>query len=313
MKSGSSLDVMCVGEPMVEFSEQGSGSERLGYGGDVMNVAVAVSRLGGRSGIASRIGDDHLGEGLIEFLAREAICLKNTTVEKNGKTGSYSIHQTEQGHTFSYQRDQSSASKWGSTEAEALDLNSAAIVHFSGITQAISESCARGCDVMLARACEAKSTVSYDPNYRPQLWSLEAARAGLDRVLAFGPILLPGLDDARLLTRLADPEDIVRYFIERGASLVALTAGADGVYLGDGSGVTRVPGLKSACVDASGAGDCFDGGFLVRLAKGDTPIQAAEFANKAAAMSVTKQGAAVSIPTLGDLNEQTYVSAITGA
>ncbi len=113
---------------------------------------------------------------------------------------------------------------------------------------------------MLARASDAGKSISYDPNYRAQLWSIEAARDGLARVLKNNPILLPGLDDARLLTDLDSPEEIVRYFIANGASLVALTAGADGVYLGEGADITRITGVRSECIDASGAGDCFDGG-----------------------------------------------------
>lgn len=301
MNAQPMLDVLTVGEPMAEFSHGGSDTYCLGYGGDVLNVAVAVSRLGGQSGIACRLGNDYFGEKILRFLNDEKVNVASVQIDDGGYTGSYFIHHTENGHAFHYQRNKSAASHWGPSDAGALAIDHVSIVHFSGISQAISVSSNAGCDTLLAKAEAAGKTIAYDPNFRPQLWSLDTARDGLEKVLKYKPVLLPGLDDARQLTGLDDPEEIARTFIAKGASVVALTAGDHGVYVGDTSGVTRIPGIPAHCVDASGAGDCFDGAFLVRIAKGDSPVKAAQFGNIAAAMSVAKHGAAISVPTLAAL------------
>lgn len=299
--SRPTLDVLTVGEPMAEYTSGNGDDLKLAVGGDVLNVAVAVSRLGGRAGIACRLGADDPGRHVLQFLKDERVQLEAVSVDDQGFTGSYSIRYDSSGHAFSYQRAGSAASHWGVADAEALDMNKATFVHFSGITQAISESSEAGCDVLLERATAASTGISYDPNYRPQLWSVDKARGALHKVLRYQPVLLPGLEDARLLTGLENAHEIVRYFVENGAALVAMTAGADGVYLAEGPEVAHIPGVPSNCVDASGAGDCFDGAFLSQIAKGRDPKTAAIFANTAASISVTRHGAAASIPTVSDL------------
>ncbi|MEO1612160.1 MAG: PfkB family carbohydrate kinase, partial [Pseudomonadota bacterium] len=82
-----------------------------------------------------------------------------------------------------------------------------------------------------------------------------------------------------------------------GAKIVALTIGAEGALLGDASGVSAIAPPQARAVDASGAGDCFDGAFLARLLAGDSPKAAADYAVTAAALSVEGYGAVAPIPT----------------
>ena len=109
-------------------------------------------------------------------------------------------------------------------------------------------------------------------------------------------IALPGMDDARLLTGLEDPDAIIDWFLARGVSTVALTLGAEGVVLATDGYRTRFAGHKVAAVDATAAGDTFDGVFLAALAAGTDPLSAAERANAAAALSTTGYGGVAPIP-----------------
>jgi len=80
-----------------------------------------------------------------------------------------------------------------------------------------------------------------------------------------------------------------------------LTLGEDGALIGDAAGMTRVAAPSVKAVDASGAGDCFDGSFLARILAGDTPVQAAEYAVSAAALSVQGFGAIAPIPSADEV------------
>jgi hypothetical protein len=130
----------------------------------------------------------------------------------------------------------------------------------------------------IARA--AGRQVSFDPNLRLALWPLEQARSVITQALGLADIALPGLDDARQITGLDTPEDIVRAFHKMGPDIVALTLGEDGALLGHAGTITHIPGVRVTAVDATGAGDCFDGAFLTRLSKGDTPEAACHYAGR---------------------------------
>jgi 2-dehydro-3-deoxygluconokinase len=79
--------------------------------------------------------------------------------------------------------------------------------------------------------------------------------------------------------------------------VVFLKLGADGVLVSDGKRRERLPGMKVKAVDATGAGDCFCGATLARLAAGDSIWEAARYANAAAALATTGYGAVDPLPT----------------
>ena len=110
-------------------------------------------------------------------------------------------------------------------------------------------------------------------------------------------IALPSLDDSIILTGLHEPDAIVDFYLRLGPSIVALKMGADGALVATAQERRRLPGHTVEAVDATGAGDTFDGAFLTRLLAGDSPFDAARYANAAAALSTTGYGAVAPIPT----------------
>ena len=109
-------------------------------------------------------------------------------------------------------------------------------------------------------------------------------------------IVLPGLDDAEQLTGLADPDAIVDFYLGLGAPVVALTLGSKGTLVADGDRRERIEAWPVDAVDATGAGDTFDGAFLASIAAGNTPFEAARYANAAAALSTLGYGAVAPMP-----------------
>jgi len=110
------------------------------------------------------------------------------------------------------------------------------------------------------------------------------------------------VDEVEALTGLAAPADIVRWSHDQGARQVALKLGARGSLVSTGGGAAEaVPPLLVQPVDATGAGDCYAGSMLARLAAGDTLATAARAANVAAALSTQSYGAVAPLPRWADV------------
>ena len=131
-------------------------------------------------------------------------------------------------------------------------------------------------------ARDAKRLVSYDPNLRLKLWPLRRARAIIHEAMRSCDIALPGLDDALALTGLSDPDAIVDFYLRLGARVVVLKLGKAGALAATAKARERIAPHPVKAVDATGAGDCFDGAFLAEYVRAADPFAAARFANAAA-------------------------------
>jgi 2-dehydro-3-deoxygluconokinase len=289
-------EILCLGEPLVEFNHVGGVEWRQGFGGDVSNVAVAAARQGAHAGMASRVGDDDFGRMLREMWAKEGVDTAAVAVEADAPTGLYFVRHGPEGHGFAYRRAGSAASRMTPATVPMEAIAEADVLHLSGITQAISESARAAARAAMEAARAAGTRISYDTNLRLGLWPLEEARPAILDALALADIVLPGRDDAAALLGLSDPQKIVDDIRSRGPAIVALTLGKDGVLVATEAGTTHVPGMAVDAVDATGAGDCFDGAFLARLAAGDATVEAARYAAAAASLSTTGHGAVAPIP-----------------
>jgi 2-dehydro-3-deoxygluconokinase len=112
---------------------------------------------------------------------------------------------------------------------------------------------------------------------------------------------LPSLDEAKALSGQDEIEAIIDWCHALGAPVVALKCGAEGVVASDGRRRERIPGHVVQSVDATGAGDCFDGAFAARVFAGDNPFVAARYANAAAAIATTGYGAVAPLPRDADV------------
>lgn len=304
MTNQPQLDLLCLGEPMVEFNAQQDGRWIYGFGGDVSNVAIAAARQNAKVGLLTRLGADSFGDDLLKFWIGEGIKTDYVERDADAPTGVYFVRHNADGHSFEYRRAGSAASQMEPETISQSTISSARCLHYSGISQAISLPALAACEAAVDAARECGCLVSYDPNLRLGLWSLEDARKAVNHAAARCDLFLPGLDDARQLTSLKEPEDIVSYYLDLGAGLVALTLGAEGALIGGSSGLIAIPPCKAELVDASGAGDCFDGAFLARILAGDAAEVAANYAVKASAISVEGYGAIAPIPTCSEVYER---------
>ncbi|MFV2051732.1 sugar kinase [Aliiroseovarius sp. YM-037] len=291
------LDLLCIGEPLFEFSHVGDGNWREGFGGDVSNVAIAAARQGAKTALLSRLGADSFGDRFRALWSREDVDHTYVETDPAAPTGLYFITQKDGDHVFDYRRAGSAASKLSDKNLPRDALAQARIVHQSGISQAISPSARDAGFAAIEAVKDAGRLVSYDPNLRLKLWPLDQAGEVIHAAMARADIALPGLDDAQTLTGLSDPKDIVAFYRDLGPDIVALTMGRDGALVSYSDQLIRIPAMPAKAVDATGAGDCFDGSFLARLALGDEVDAAARYAVAAASLSVKGYGAVAPLPT----------------
>jgi 2-dehydro-3-deoxygluconokinase len=290
------LDIVCLGEPLVEFNEQADGSYLKGFGGDVSNCAITAARLGAKTGLVTRLGTDSFGSAILAMLRDEGIDTSQIARDDDAPTGIYFVTHDASGHHFEYRRSGSAASLLDASAIPGDYIRDAQLLHVSGISQAISSAAAHGVQHAVELARDAGRLVSYDTNLRLKLWSLKQARSVMHATIASCDILLPGLDDAIALTGKQNPDAIVDYYLDLGPAVVALTLGDAGALVATSDERHRVPAIPADVVDATGAGDAFDGAFLTEyLASGDV-LRAATFANAACALAVQGYGATAANP-----------------
>lgn len=310
MNDGKTWDLATLGEALVEFNQTRPGEPQYlqGFGGDTSNAAIAAARAGARAAYLTRVGQDTFGDALLALWQREGV--DTVAVERDARqpTGVYFVTHGAQGHQFSYLRAGSAASQmapaWVREGVPLQVLQGCRILHASGISLAISPlACDAAFEAMaLARAAGAR--IAFDPNLRLKLWPLERARACIAHAVSLCDLFLPSLEDMTALTGLAEPEAIVDWGHARGAAQVVLKLGAEGAIASTRGGPReRIAGRTATLVDATGAGDCFDGNLLARLALGDGLAEAARYANAAAALAVQGYGAVAPLPRAAEVRE----------
>jgi 2-dehydro-3-deoxygluconokinase len=289
------IDVLSIGEPLIEFNQTRPGKPQYlqGFGGDSSNMAIAAARQGARVAYFTRLGDDEFGRWFLALWREEQVDVRQVAIDPATHTGVYFVSHGPQGHVFSYLRAGSAASRMAPGDLPLELVHSARFVHASGISMAISQS---ACDAVL-EAFKAAQTVSFDSNLRLRLWPLERAREMIGRAAALADYFFPSAEDAEQLSGFKQPDALVDWAHGLGAKNVFLKLGKDGVIVSDGKTRTRIAGHKVKAVDGTGAGDCFCGATLARLAKGDSLVEAARYGNAAAALKTTGYGAVAPIPT----------------
>ena len=288
-----------MGEPLIEFNRPKEGDGRTwlqGFGGDSQNVAIAATRQGARSGYVTSLGQDWMGDAFLDLWKAEGLDASRVTRHPTAPTGVSFVTHSAAGHKFDYLRKNSAASLMTPETLPADYIAGARLFHLSAIGQAISESARAAGDAAIAIARKGGARVSYDTNLRLRLWDLDTARTKINETVALCDILLPSLDDSQQLTGLQDADAIADFYLALGAPLVALKMGAEGSLIATRDSRHRLAPHKVSAVDATGAGDTFDGAFLSRLLEGDDPVAAGRYANVAAALSTTGYGAVTPIP-----------------
>lgn len=292
-------DIVCLGEPLVEFVRaehaQVGVHYRPGFGGDVSNAAIAAARQGARVGYLTALGRDVFGDSVVRLWSDEGVDASRVA-RRDAPTGIYFVDPDPAGRRFTYFRAGSAASRYRPEDLPAGYVESARTLHLSAITQAISADMRAASVAAMQAARGAGTLVSYDTNLRLALWPLEQARETIEAALSMADMAFPSDDEAAQLWGLDDPDAVLDRVLALGPRIVALKRGERGAVVATPDRREVIPPAPSTPVDSTGAGDSFAGAFLAEyLAAGD-PFAAGRYAARVAAATVSGYGAVAPIP-----------------
>jgi 2-dehydro-3-deoxygluconokinase len=286
------LDLVSIGEVLMEFTRVDPSTYRSHWAGDVANTAFYASRLGLRVGLVTSFGNDLFTHRIQRELAHEGIDLSMTAVRGERRNGLYFIEPVSTAESrFHYWRHESAATAmFEGAEIDTLYAycSSSKYVLISGITLAI----VADVDPLVRLLRQLKSTstaVVFDPNYRSALWPSTAQfKRTAERILTSVDIFLPSAMDLEALWP-ADPEGGCR---SCGAALSVIKRGSHGSILLEGKERTAIPPYGvSHVVDPTGAGDAFNAGFIAGLRRRSSAEEAVQLASRLGAHVVSVVGA----------------------
>lgn len=268
--------------------------------GDSFNILVAAKRLGTSSGYITKLGKDPFESYFRGSFESEGVDTRHVLSSEIG--GFNAVHfvtvNPDGDREFVYYRKGSAPSTILPEDLCENYISTAKIMHCSGIAQAISPSSRR----TVLRAAEiAKQNdvlVSYDPNYRHQLWSPCEAKEAMEEIMPYVDVFLPSVPaDSLPLFKTDDPNEIMSEAGKRGVETTVVTMGEYGAALCEGGEIIYLDPLPSGnVVDTTGAGDSFKGGFLHGLIEGLTYKDSAMIGNIAAGVTITGRGALGAMP-----------------
>jgi 2-dehydro-3-deoxygluconokinase len=242
----------------------------LDIGGAEANLSIGLSRLGHSARFISRVGDDPFGHRMRATLDREGVNTAYLATDTGAQTGVFFREWLPDGaRRVYYYRAGSAASRMVPEDLRPEAFAGARIVHLTGITPALSASCAASVAKAIDLARDAGALVSFDPNYRPRLWDVAGARAALRPLLERTDILLMGHEDAQAVLGEGDDEALLERGAALGARVVVLKLAERGALaLADGRRYAAPAHPVARVVDPVGAGDGFDAGFLAGWLRG---------------------------------------------
>ncbi len=298
------MDVLCVGllaadilvKPVdrVDFDGNTKRADEIDLknGGDCLNVALALRRLGASVGFAGLIGDDQLGEYLQTVISAAGIDARGLRRTKKGRTSSCLVLINSSGErTFFYYGGASDLFSLSDVDMSQLDGTS--VVHVGG-TYSLPQFDGEGAAKLFSEARSRAVLTSMDVTWDTTGQWLSVIEPCLPHLSLF----MPSIGEAKHIAGSEVPEDIAEFIQEKGVRTAVIKLGQRGCYVKHGA----EPGFFTAAfrtrvVDTTGAGDSFVAGFLTGVLKGWDMRTCAAFACAVAAMNIRAVGATAGIPT----------------
>ena len=302
-------DIISIGECMIElFSEQPietADTFQRSFAGDSLNILVAASRLGTSTGYVTRVGHDPFSSYLLDSWRTEGIDTSHVKMVE-GFNAVHFVAQLPGGdREFVYYRKGSAPSTMEPDDLDPEYIGTAKILHVSGIAQAISQSAKATTFRAVQIAHERGVEVSYDPNYRHQLWSPEDAREAMEQTLPYVTYFMPSAPaDTDALFGTSVPEEVIGEARSRGVRITAVKLGESGVVVGTPDSMVECPAYTPGrVVDTTGAGDAFNGAFLHGMLTGMNFKDATTLGTVAAGLKVRRRGALTAMPRSDEVKE----------
>lgn len=307
------MDLYSIGEMVIDFIP---GSEEASYirkaGGAPANVAFAVQRNGLTAGMCCSVGDDDFGRFLMRTLEENHVrALRPQLCAEAITTMAFVTLAPDGDRSFTFARKPGADMFLREEDVKEDEIKESVIVHAGSCS--LSASTADAATIRALRlGHEYGRLVSFDLNYRDVMWNGDE-KACIRRVKE----VLPFVDLMKLseeeVAMLGGEDTLPACMEENGIALIVETLGAKGARCFFRGEVIEVAGRKARCVDATGAGDAFWGGFLSSLRiqgvekaadlTGEAVRKALEYGNVAGWICVQSKGAIASLPSRAQIEQ----------
>jgi 2-dehydro-3-deoxygluconokinase len=264
--------VVTLGETMGLFRAASVGALahvsdfHLGIGGAESNVAIGLTRLGRTVTWVGRVGSDGIGRKITRELRAEGVDVR-AILDEDAATGVMIKEQrTSDTAQVFYNRSGSAGSRLSPEDLPVAEIASAALLHVTGITPALSASAAAAVTAAVDIAVAAGVPVSFDINHRASLWRGRDAGPAYRALAARATLVFAGVEEAAILAPGATtPSEFAAAIADLGPTQVIITLGPDGcLALVDGREYLRAA-IPVRAVDTVGAGDAFVAGYLAEF------------------------------------------------
>jgi fructokinase len=306
------IDITAIGEILIDLTQTGTDPRGIPQfsanpGGAPANVAVAASRLGKSTAFLGKVGKDGYGRYLRSVLEENRVDTSGLVEDEKALTTLAVVTVDSTGErSFTFYRENTADVR---LKPEECVLPETKVLHFGSVSLTAEPSRTATLETV-KRAKKQGVLISYDPNYRANLWDNEAhAVEEMKAPLALADIIKVSDEELLLLTGTSDLEEGSKQLASLGISLVLVTLGENGAYFRYGEYSGQVPGVSVTVADTNGAGDTFFGAMLAQITARDglsgltqeqlhTMVQKA---NQAAALTTSRSGAIPAMPWLDEL------------
>ena len=298
------FDVFAIGELLVDMisddydADNSCNKYSRYFGGSPANITMNIKRLGGNPIISASVGNDRLGEFLINNLKKNNI---NTEFinKVNNSTSMVLVTKSKETPLPIFYRSADYNLEYN--EDIGSILKNSKIVHFScwPISQKKSR---KVIEKVIEEARKNNVLIGFDPNYHEMIW--EEGHDGIEYIknlIGKLDIIKPSEVDAERIFGPDTPENHVDKFIQCGAKLVIMTLGKDGAIVSNATETIKFKTLATEVVDTTGAGDAFWGGFYTALTSNYPLKEALNIGFATSAFKLKNVGAIAELPSIEEL------------
>jgi len=308
-------EIWAMGEMLVEIMRPRVGMELFEEGeflgpfpsGAPVIFIDTVARLGHTAGILGGVGKDDFGRNILDRLKKDGVNVDYVFEDERRSTAVAFVTYFEDGsRKFIYHIDNTPAIC--SKPLDIKDIRDPKYFHIMGCSLMASDTLRKKIIDCAADFSRNGAKISFDPNIRLELLGSRAMDEVIGAVLKQCSVIMPGLQELKLLTGEDTVEEGIRKLFENEKmEIVALKGGQGGSTIYSRHEKVDCPFFDVYQVDPTGAGDCFDAAFLCGLLEERTLSEAGEMASAAGALNVMKLG-----PMEGDISADS-VSRMVGA
>jgi sugar/nucleoside kinase (ribokinase family) len=301
----SELDLLVLGDCNPDLVLRGGGVEpafgqrerlvdeaELAIGGSAAIAACGAARLGLKTALASIVGDDTLGRFMLDALAERGVDVSSVAVRAGAQTGVTVV--------LVRSSDRAMLTAPGTITALTANLVDRRLLraarHVHASSYFLNDALRPDLPGLLREARSAGASTSIDPNWDPS----EEWDGGLLDLLGEISLLFVNAEEARRIGRTDDVEAAARALSRNGTVLVVVKLGAEGALAVDGDRIIRSEAVAVDGIDAVGAGDSFDAGFLAGHLAGRALEESLRLANACGALSMRAAGGTRAQPTLAE-------------